>query len=98
MEKATAKVDMTAWPAPIVKLYLGELTGEALRAAGDHADPKTRGGRVCEVNFYTGEIALRGGAKTEATRLFTLAARQCPGTWIELEAANAELKALAASP
>ena len=97
MAKATAKVDMTAWPAPVIKLYLGELTTEALRAAADHPDPKTRGEQVCEVNFYTGEIALRGGAKAEATRLFTLAAQECPATWIELEAANAELKALAVS-
>ena len=50
------------------------------------------------MNFYAGEIALRGGAKAEATRLFTLAAQECPATWIELEAANAELKALAAAP
>ena len=29
MAKATAKVDMTAWPAPVIKLFLGELTTEA---------------------------------------------------------------------
>jgi tetratricopeptide (TPR) repeat protein len=97
MAKATAKVDMTAWPAPVIKLFLGELMVEALRAAADHPDPKTRGEQVCEANFYTGEIARRSGAKAEAARLFTLAAQECPATWIELEAANAELKALAAS-
>ena len=77
-------------------MFLGELTTEAALAAADHADPTTRRGQVCEVNFYAGEIALLGGAKPEATRLFTLAARDCPKTWIELEAANVELKALAA--
>jgi lipoprotein NlpI len=95
MAKATAKVDMTAWPAPVIKLYLGELTTEAALAAAEHSEPGTRRGQVCEVNFYAGDIALRGGAKPEATRLFALAARDCPKTWIELEAANAELKTLA---
>ena len=97
MAKATAKIDMTAWPAPVIKLYLGELTIEALRCRRRRSRPEDASEQVCEVNFYTGEIARRGGAKAEATRLFTLAAQECPATWIELEAANAELKALAAS-
>jgi len=42
--------------------------------------------------------ATRDQLVTEATRLFTLAAQECPATWIELGAANAELKALAAAP
>ena len=98
MAKATAKVDMAAWPAPVIKLYLGELTTEAALAAAEHSEPSTRRGQICEVNFYAGDIALRGGAKPEAARLFTVAARECPKTWIELEAANAELKALAKAP
>jgi lipoprotein NlpI len=98
MAKATAKVDMAKWPAPVIKLFLGELTTEAALAAADEADPKTRRGQVCEVNFYAGEIARLGGAKPEAARLFKLAAQQCPPTWIELEAANAELTALATAP
>jgi lipoprotein NlpI len=98
MAKATAKVDRGAWPAPIIKLFLGELTTEATLAAADHADPTTRRGQACEVNFYTAEIALLGGAKPEATRLFELAVRDCPKTWIEFEAANVELKSLAAAP
>ena len=89
---------MTAWPAPIVKLFLGELTVEAVRAAADHPDPKTRTGQICEANFYAGEIARLAGTKPEAKRLFTLAAQDCPSTWIELEAATAELKALATPP
>jgi hypothetical protein len=31
-------------------------------------------------------------------RLFKLAAQECPSTWIEREAANAELTALATAP
>jgi tetratricopeptide (TPR) repeat protein len=98
MAKATAKVDMAVWPAPVIKLFLGELTTDAALVAADHADPATQRGQVCEVNFYAGEIARLGGEKPEARRLFALAASDCPKTWIELEAANAELKALAGTP
>ena len=98
MAKATAKVDMSKWPGPVIKLFLGELTGEAALAAADHADAKTKREQVCEVNFYAGEIAFLGGAKPEATRLFKLAAQECPSTWIEREAAHAELAVLAAVP
>jgi lipoprotein NlpI len=39
-------------------------------------------------------LALRQGAKDEATRLFNLAAGDCPKTSIEWRAALEELKAL----
>ena len=41
--------------------------------------------------------ALRQGAKDEATRLFRLATAQCPKTFDEWSAANAELKMLGES-
>src|SRR5205814_8200014 len=68
MAKATATVDMAKWPAPVIKLFLGELTNEAALAAANDAAPKTRRGQLCEVNFYAGEIALLGGASHEAAR------------------------------
>src|SRR5205814_9851642 len=70
MAKATAKVDMAKWPGPVIKLFLGELTTEAALAAADHADAEIKRSQGCEVNFYTGEIALLGGAKPEALRRF----------------------------
>jgi lipoprotein NlpI len=57
-------------------------------------DPTKRKGQVCEANFYGGELALRVGAKDEATRQFRLAANDCPKSFGEWLAANAELKAL----
>ena len=98
MAKATAKVDMAKWPGPVIKLFLGELTTEAALAAADHADAEVKRSQVCEVNFYAGEIAFLGGAQPAALRLFKLAAQECPSTWIEREAANAELTVLATAP
>jgi len=83
---------------PVIKLFLGELTTEAALAAAEHADAKIKRSQICEVNFYSGEIAFLAGAKPEAMHLFKLAAQECPSTWIEREAANTELTVLATAP
>jgi tetratricopeptide (TPR) repeat protein/uncharacterized RDD family membrane protein YckC len=87
----TATVDMTAWPAPILRMFLGQMTPEAVRAAAA-ADPDKKG-RLCEVNFYAGEFALMQGGTDEATRLFQLAKSDCPPGSLEWVAARAEVRA-----
>jgi lipoprotein NlpI len=89
-----AHIDMSKWPAPVIRLFLGQMTSQATLAAADDANASTKKGRVCEANFYSGELALQHGAKDQATRLFRLAASGCPRGFIEFIAANAELKAL----
>ena len=97
LSQLISKIDMTKWPAPVIRLYLGQMTPEAvLAAAADDADSTTKKGQVCEANFYSGELALQKGTKEDATRLFGLAAADCPKGFIEWSAANAELKALGA--
>ena len=91
---ALGKVDMTSWPAPLLRLYAGQLApDEALSAAGDpHADAETRKGRLCEANFYSGEQALLKGTKDVALTLFKNAVAECPWNFVELAAAKAELR------
>jgi lipoprotein NlpI len=96
LAKATKQLDMTKWPAPIVRLYLGELTPDALASAADALDSATKRGRLCEANFYGAEFLLQQGAKDEAARRFALAAAGCPAGLIEATAATVELKALGA--
>ena len=98
LQQATERIDMTKWPAPLIHVFLGELTPEALLAAADDHDPKTEKGQVCEANFYSGELALQQGKKDEAARLFKLAANDCPKGLVEWAAANAELKTLGVTP
>jgi len=98
LQQATEKIDMTKWPAPVIHVFLGQLTPEALLAAADNHDPKTEKGQVCEANFYSGELALQQGKKDEAARLFKLAANDCPKGLIEWAAASAELMALGVAP
>jgi lipoprotein NlpI len=95
---AAKQLDMTKWPAPVVHLFLGDLTPAQLIAAADDPDEYKKRGQVCEANFYSGELALLQGAKNEANRLFRIAASDCPRSFIEWAAANAELTALGAAP
>jgi len=92
--QATAQINMTAWPAPVIRMFLGQTTPASVLAAAESADGKAKKGEVCEANFYSGEYALRKGTKEDAARLFKLAASECPRDFLEWNAANAELKTL----
>ena len=89
---------MNKWPAPVIRLFLGQMTPEALLATADDPNAKTKQRKVCEINFYSAELALQRRAKGEATRLFRLAATDCRKSFTERAAAHAELKALDANP
>jgi len=98
LAKAVPLIDMTKWPAPVIRLFLGQSTFEAALAAANDPDPDTEKGQVCEANFYGGEFELQQGKKDEAARLFRLAASNCPMTFTERDAADAELKAGSLKP
>jgi lipoprotein NlpI len=97
LSEAISNIDMTAWPAPIIRLFLGQNTPAAVLAAAADPDPAKQAGQVCEADFFSGEWSLRNGAKDEARRLFLLAARVCPKNVIQWGAALEELKSLGAS-
>jgi len=92
--KTAAAIDMSKWPAPIVRLYLGQITPADASTAADDRDATVKKGQACEVNFYGGKIALLRGKKDDAKRLFELAAAECPRSFLEYGAANAELRTL----
>ncbi len=98
LAEAAKQINMTWWPVPVIRLYLGQLTPEALLAAADVANPRAKQGRVCEANFFTGELALQQGKADEAKRLFALAAADCPKDFAAYAGATAELKVLGARP
>lgn len=98
LSQTSSQVDMTEWPAPVIGLFLGQTTSDAVLAAADNPNVYKKKGNVCAANFYSGELSLMKGARDEATRLFRLAANDCPRGFIEWTAAKAELKALGAAP
>src|ERR1700730_18115359 len=57
LKQLSAKVNMTAWPKPVIRLYLMQLTPEAVLAAANDPDTTTKRGQVCEANFYSGVLA-----------------------------------------
>jgi lipoprotein NlpI len=96
LSEAISTIDMTTWPAAMIRMFLGQMPLAAVLAAAD--DPNVtcsmvRKGRVCQAYFYGGKLALRQGEKDEAARLFRLAAGDCQRIFI-VAAANAELRAL----
>src|SRR3974377_324798 len=63
LAEATPQLDMKAWPAPVVALYLGQMTLEAVLAAADDRDAHIKKSRVCQANFYACALELHRGAK-----------------------------------
>jgi lipoprotein NlpI len=80
-----------AWPASILRFYLGRIDREALMASASAPDDKERKGRECEARYYAAERLLVEGAKADAVALLEQAARDCPRNFIEYDSALAQL-------
>jgi len=91
LAEAAKQLDMTVWPAPVIRQYLGELSAEQTVGAAVDNDPRTKLAQTCEANFYGGELALLKKNKKEAQRQLRLAADECPRSFVESTAAIAEL-------
>lgn len=89
---------MTAWPAPVVRLFLGEITQAVVLAAADDKNPMTKQKQICDAIFNGGELALLKGKKDEAIRLFRLVVKNCPKPLYAWYGTMAELKALGITP
>ncbi len=86
-----AVLDLTQWPGPIVKVYLGQMSlSDALHATASD-DRATLKKRACEADFYIGEWNLQHDDKSEASFLFQSARDNCPTDFVERDAALAEL-------
>ncbi|MFB2606914.1 hypothetical protein ACE04B_33940 [Rhizobium phaseoli] len=88
LRAAAGAIDQAAWPYPIYRLFLRELTpGELTAKAADS-------NQTCESIFYIGEWYLLAGARDEARRRFQAALASCPRTFIEYDGARGELARL----
>ncbi|BAM90837.1 conserved hypothetical protein [Bradyrhizobium oligotrophicum S58] len=92
------RLDMSKWPAPIVRLFLGQTTPEAVLAAADRGGPAVRKARRCEASFFAGELMLQQSREADAIRLIDRAAAECPPTSGERSVANAEARILSIMP
>ncbi|KPH07833.1 rhomboid family intramembrane serine protease [Rhizobium acidisoli] len=88
LRTAAGAIDQAAWPHPIYRLFLREVTpGELTAKAADS-------NQICESIFYIGEWYLLAGAKDEARSRFQAALASCPKTFIEYHGADGELAKL----
>ncbi|TIW32623.1 MAG: hypothetical protein E5V62_24220 [Mesorhizobium sp.] len=93
-----APLDISKWPAPIVRLLMGDLTADAVLDAAGDPDETTRKAQVCEANFYTAEFQRLRHRDEEALRLYRLALRDCPRDFIEYTAAIMALRSSGHAP
>jgi tetratricopeptide (TPR) repeat protein len=83
------------WPYPLLELFLGGMTPEAVRkAAADAENEDKRREQICEADFYLGVFSLEKKARDEARKLIASAAENCPPSMLEKPAAKAELARL----
>lgn len=87
-----------AWPAPVVRLFLGEASPADTLKIAETTGPINKSTQICEANFYVAEYHLATGAKNEALRLLRLAHKNCTPLDDEWRAADSEIKALAEVP
>ncbi|UFZ04616.1 hypothetical protein LQG66_36470 [Bradyrhizobium ontarionense] len=92
------RLDMSKWPAPLVRLFLGQETTEAVLAAADRGAPAMRRTRRCEASLFAGELMLDQGREVAAMRLIDRALAECPSTSGERSVAKAEARVLSVMP
>jgi lipoprotein NlpI len=98
LAQSAKPLDMSRWPAPIIRLYLGDMTADAVLADAAKSDPDARDLHLCEARFYIAELSLLRDAKAEATDLFRRVVNECRRAVVEWESAKAELAALGVAP
>lgn len=92
-------IDMSSWPAPLVRFFLGELTWSKLSSAVERdATLASSQKQICDADFYGGELALLQNSRDEALRLFRLAAQNCKEFVADWAAVNGQMTILGASP
>ncbi|RUY00402.1 hypothetical protein [Mesorhizobium sp. M7A.F.Ca.CA.004.04.1.1] len=93
-----AKLDMTKWPAPLVRMLLGDQAPEVTLKAADDPDATIRNEQVCEANFYTAEFQRLQHRDDETLPLYRLVLSDCPKHFIEYLAAINALRSMGKAP
>lgn len=70
LSDAASWLDGGEWPAPLIAAYLGLEPAERAVAAARAAPATARALRLCEANYYLGELSLLHGERGRAADLF----------------------------
>ncbi|CCE03493.1 exported hypothetical protein [Bradyrhizobium sp. STM 3809] len=98
LAEAAKQFNLSDWPGPIIRFYLGEITAEDLLAKAEDSNPSKRAGQVCAANYFVGELALASKDDAGAAKHLAEAVRMCPDGFAGLPLARAELRSLGATP
>ena len=88
----TAKLDLKAWPGPVISFYLKQMPADQVMKAAKVGDEQKQREQSCEASFFLGEDAVLRHSVAEAVSLLRQARESCPVSFIEYDAAIAELK------
>ena len=91
-EKYTAPffdIDLTSWPGPLVSLYIGKSTPEAVLKVRDEMD-KSDDNR-CEADFFVGEWQQTHGDQKDGRSLLQEASSACERDWQTRKLATIDL-------
>jgi uncharacterized caspase-like protein/lipoprotein NlpI len=84
----------TGWPLPIMQYLAGGISESKLRALAASSDPKVQAQRLCEIDFYTGEIAYLAGDAAASRAAMQTAVGSRVYQYLEFVAAKARLAQL----
>lgn len=95
LAKNAAALDMAKWPAPVVQLFLGKITPDAVLQAASDQDREKNSKLRCEANFYIAEYQAFHGQREAAQNNFRLAIETCNRNYfLYVKSAQDELKNL----
>ncbi len=95
--EAAEQTGTGTWPAPLIRLFLGQDDKEAVLGAVEaETDPLKKRKAMCETKFFLSQFALKIGEKDEAVRLLRLGIKECNLSWQTVM--RAELKAQDVEP
>jgi tetratricopeptide (TPR) repeat protein len=86
LTRGASRLESRDWPYPVVEMFLGQRSPEAVRAAAGNSDQQ------CEMQYYVGEWQLLQGRREPAHAALQTAVDSCPKNFVEYRAAAAELK------
>jgi tetratricopeptide (TPR) repeat protein len=89
---AASRYTGTDWPRPIIDLYEGTGSVEAMLRAATDSDARRQAEKRCEANFYGGAWSGLHRDTAGAQAMLGAAASGCPAYFVERNAAAAELK------
>jgi tetratricopeptide (TPR) repeat protein len=97
LARVAAAADLSKWPGPVLKLYLGQMTTSEVMIAAASGSDRQKKWQVCEADYFTGEDALIHHQRATALARLKAARDGCPKGDTDYGAALAELKRLGAS-